>query len=358
MEGQKASHNRVISIAKGLCIILMVIGHTAGHGLLTKFIFLFHVPLFFFVSGYFNKGTESLPELKSRLIRRIKRLYVPFVLYGLVFLLFDPLFVRWGFYADGAMHVTDLKSFLTLFAGLILKMDTPSPLLGPMWFVRSLFIAAVCLDLGLFLLRKVKHSKIILLLAFFAVTLAIKLFPPDTPVLRQLVLATFGGFFFMCGMLCRDIPRRLGTVWVMVLSLAVLLIVTFFTGKSWSISVTGIGDTLAFMAIALVGIQFALSLSRLISDTLPGKALDYVGCRTMPILALHGLCFKLVSFLAILICSLPQDRISQFMTISDLGGAWWVAYTFAGVAIPLLLKEYVTIVHQSFSGAGDRTRKA
>ena len=344
MGEQKASHNPVLSIAKGLCIILMVIGHTDGHGLLTKFIFLFHVPLFFFVSGYFNQRTASFPELKARLIKRVKRLYVPFVIFGTLFLLFDSLFIRWGFYADGAMHAGDLKSFSILFAEMLLKMNAPTPLLGPMWFVRSLFIAAVSLDIGLYILRKTKYAKLILLLGCLAATLVIKLFPPDTPVLRQLVLAAFGGFFFMCGMLCRNIPRKVDSIWTVVLSLVLLLIVTFLTKEFWSIDVVGVKNTLAYMAIALVGIQFTLSLSRLLDTTIMGKAFDYVGCNTMPILALHVLCFKPVSCLAIQVCSLPPDSISQFMTISGLGGAWWVAYAAAGIAIPLCLSSLYSLV--------------
>ena len=347
MEGHKRKHDSVISIAKGLCIILMVIGHTDGHTILSKFIYLFHVPLFFFVSGYFNKGSESFPELKTKLVRRIKRLYLPFVIYGTIFLLLDGLFVRWGFYADGLLHVSDWKSFFTLLSGLFLKMEAPSPLLGPMWFVRSLFIAAVCLDIALFILRKTRHAKVILLVACLLSTLAIKLFPPDTPVLRQLVLAAFGGFFFMCGMLCRDLPRRVGSAWIMVLTLSVLLMVTFLTKKSWSITVVGVMDTIAYMAIALVGIQFVLSLSRLINNTFLGKTFDYVGCNTMPILALHPLCFKAVSYLAILICSLPPDSISQFMTISHLGGVWWIVYAVAGTVIPIgLFAGFRRLLHQ------------
>ena len=98
------------------------------------------------------------------------------------------------------------------------------------------------------------------------------------------------------------------------------------------------------MAIALVGIQFTLSLSRLLDTTIMGKAFDYVGCNTMPILALHVLCFKPVSCLAIQACSLPPDSISQFMTISGLGGAWWVAYAAAGIAIPLCLSSLYSLV--------------
>lgn len=42
-----------ISIAKALGIILMVVGHSGCPEILARFIYLFHMPLFFFCSGYF-----------------------------------------------------------------------------------------------------------------------------------------------------------------------------------------------------------------------------------------------------------------------------------------------------------------
>lgn len=54
------SRNTTISIVKGICIILMVIGHSGCPELLHDFIYLFHMPVFFFVSGYFCKREETL----------------------------------------------------------------------------------------------------------------------------------------------------------------------------------------------------------------------------------------------------------------------------------------------------------
>ena len=102
-------------------------------------------------------------------------------------------------------------------------------------------------------------------------------------------------------------------------------------------SVTRVPDTLAYMAMALVGIQFTLSLSRLIDASSAARAFDAVGCRTLPVLALHVVSFKIVSFMAILVLSLPAHSISSFMTISGLGGVWWLAYTIVGLAVPLAL---------------------
>ena len=48
-----SGRNTVIAIAKGIAIILMVIGHADAPGLLTNFIYTFHMPLFFMAAGYF-----------------------------------------------------------------------------------------------------------------------------------------------------------------------------------------------------------------------------------------------------------------------------------------------------------------
>ena len=49
------NHNRKqwLDIAKGIAIILMVIGHTSIPNIASNFIYAFHMPLFFIASGLF-----------------------------------------------------------------------------------------------------------------------------------------------------------------------------------------------------------------------------------------------------------------------------------------------------------------
>ena len=49
------NRNENVSLAKGLGIILMVLGHTGFSYYGNGFIYMFHMPLFFFLSGYFLK---------------------------------------------------------------------------------------------------------------------------------------------------------------------------------------------------------------------------------------------------------------------------------------------------------------
>jgi fucose 4-O-acetylase-like acetyltransferase len=63
-----------IDILKGIGIICVVYGHAyANH--LSKFIYLFHMPLFFFISGYLHK---SNPDYISYGKKKVKHLLIPY----------------------------------------------------------------------------------------------------------------------------------------------------------------------------------------------------------------------------------------------------------------------------------------
>ena len=62
--------NRIawIDVAKGITILLVIIGHTLTFGSATRnFIFSFHMPLFFILSGYTFNVAEDFPAFFSGL---------------------------------------------------------------------------------------------------------------------------------------------------------------------------------------------------------------------------------------------------------------------------------------------------
>lgn len=67
-----------IDIAKGIGIFLVVLGHFAVFASpLYHYIYLFHMPLFFFISGMFAKPMS----IKECLVKKTKRLLVPYLFY-------------------------------------------------------------------------------------------------------------------------------------------------------------------------------------------------------------------------------------------------------------------------------------
>ena len=89
------NRNTVISISKGIAIILMVIAHAEAPAWLCKFIFEFHMPLFFITAGYFF-SLKYLNDEATFVKKRIKGLYVPFVKWSVVFLALHNLMFEIG----------------------------------------------------------------------------------------------------------------------------------------------------------------------------------------------------------------------------------------------------------------------
>ena len=133
--------DKIVSMAKGLAIVLMVLGHTSFNEYGGKFIYMFHMPLFFFLSGYCFKSSY-LSDFKKFAIKRIKGAYVPYVKWGLLFLLLHNVFYR--------LHIYDALFGDTLFglrdfginALRVFTLLHSEKLLGGYWFLQAYFVAS------------------------------------------------------------------------------------------------------------------------------------------------------------------------------------------------------------------------
>ena len=64
------NRDKSLDIAKAICIILMVVGHSGCPTYLHDFIYMFHMPCFFFVSGWLLND-KYITDLKNGLIQKI-----------------------------------------------------------------------------------------------------------------------------------------------------------------------------------------------------------------------------------------------------------------------------------------------
>ena len=117
---------------KGLCIALMVVGHCLIPSGLHDAIYLFHIPAFFFVAGYFFRPGPILPKLRAD----SRRLLVP---YGIAVALVA---LRYGI---DVLRGVDAGVLLRLAASAVavgpgVSLGSWSGLdIGPVWFLVSLF---------------------------------------------------------------------------------------------------------------------------------------------------------------------------------------------------------------------------
>lgn len=111
-----------LDIAKGIGIILVVVGHCIkSYTIPGIFIYAFHMPLFFLISGVCFNG-EKYQELKPFLYKRMRQLIVPAVVFTAVIVLMSHFLLN----DDGPLHDLLWKGF-------------PNPI----WFLGVLFIVEI-----------------------------------------------------------------------------------------------------------------------------------------------------------------------------------------------------------------------
>lgn len=97
MKTINAQRDTSFDIAKGIAIILMVIGHSGTTDYIKSFIYLFHLPAFYFISGYFFND-KYVNDKITYAKRKLNQLYKPFIIYGIIFLILSPLFYELKMY--------------------------------------------------------------------------------------------------------------------------------------------------------------------------------------------------------------------------------------------------------------------
>lgn len=122
-----------IDAAKGVGIILVVIGHVWTRGAVRDLIYAFHMPLFFLLSGY----TLAPRPMRETLVRMLRSMAVPYAAFLILLALWDagfeswrgarPIFRDWG---DALWRMgvggSELRGPFTIF-----------------WFVPALFFARI-----------------------------------------------------------------------------------------------------------------------------------------------------------------------------------------------------------------------
>jgi len=138
--------NPAIDIARGIGIILVVLGHNwtvlQERGELFRVIYSFHLPLFFFLSGLFLKDAGSLASFAlSRADALLKPYFVVLLMLGIAEML-----------APQSVPVAGTTP-LAYFTGVLFG-TAPTIAWTPLWFLPHLFVASI---LATALLRATRH---------------------------------------------------------------------------------------------------------------------------------------------------------------------------------------------------------
>ena len=329
------SRNNYISIAKAIGIILMVVGHSGCPSAIGRFIYLFHMPLFFVCSGYFFKEIADKASLMYFYKKRIKRLYLPYLKWSLLFLLLHNVFRYFNITGSVIYQTHDyIRQFIRL-----VTMTDYELLIRPFWFIKELLFASVIVA-SISMIRAHLFPKIgTFTLLCFSLTIAILTkFLPLIPLIGDCSLLFFSITYFYSGVLIHKYkPSIPFTASVLIVSFLVVLIGSILFTGTIDMRFTTAKNMLPYYLLSLSGIIMVFCISKKLEKISLNFTLFYIGNHTMPILALNLLALKIGNLIKIWIYGLPINNLSSYTVIYERNSYFWVIYTIIGISIPLLV---------------------
>ena len=208
-----------MDVTKGFLMILVVIGHYPGQldFPLGKYIYWFHMPAFFILSGLFFKPVLEKGRMKGTIHKRFMQLIVPYL-----FFLVTITVIRYGMeIGSGNM---ELSWYLNDIWTLVIGGRFARGAYGVFWFVTTLFFTY------LFFLWMTKHfsrtKQIIILIAFYLIAHIESLFAmrviggaPDKasqtiPMIWNLDVALMAIVYFALGYYMKNLWMHITKPWL------------------------------------------------------------------------------------------------------------------------------------------------
>lgn len=332
------NHNILFSVVKGFAIISVVIGHCTIQPDVESFVGQYHLAVFFFVSGYFFKE-KYIEEKRIFVWKKMKKLYLLYVISGMVFLLFHPILTRLHVY-DTPLTWKDMGNEVL---NLSVRLTSNDPMMGAMWFCPALmgvsFIAfvAFCLTKGFSLWKR----SIVFLLMVTMGGVNIHLIGLKSPYCIWQYMIVVGiyyiGWLFHKGEKYICIHKRIVWALLCVIFFFILYMVTK-CGLMAKLQPANINkeNVLVILLTALIGCGMIYSLSNLFLGTLLGKIIAVAGDYSFSIMLLHFLAFKVVNFIQCLVAGISYDSISDFPVMKYDNPLWFLLYVLVGVALPII----------------------
>lgn len=350
--------NTAMSIAKGIAIILMVMGHAECPGTLMSLIYLFHMPLFFMAAGYFfsRKNIDNPWDFCSR---RFKGLYIPFLKWSLFFLIIHNFMFQigilnesYGNWSGGVTHPYSIQTMLQRAVTIIFSMGGYDEFLaGAFWFFRALLITSI---LFLVFYRLINNRaewltgwRVAALICIGAIIFAcVKInYGLKVYIIQGGIRETWGVLFFGLGMIYRHIEQEYAINWhkwgywvAVIISVAILAVGTINAWAGMNLS-PKMRDAITLPLTGVAGFFITYQLSKFIDskESWLKRFLVYCGNMTIYVYVFHIISFKAVSVLKIWWYGLDWEQIGCHMVIHDHHeDVFWILYTIAGVGLPLL----------------------
>ncbi len=347
------------TILKAIAIILVVIAHSAAPAYLSNFAYMVGVPAFFVLSGYFFK-LDNLDNTSDFVIRRTKTLYLPFIKWGVFFLILHNLFFEVGFLSEsygnaqgGVTHPYNWTQAAQHLWSMVFNMSGyDSFMAGAFWFFRALFLANIAFIFLFKATRQLGKFKTSTLQVVSVIVLAFLLALWQASMGLHITGVAQGGYRELMGIVLLGIGFLLrradetpdSSIWhnpiiMLAASSVVLMILTFVypismaakPGSVLSVPILTVAGTAAFIWLRGLS-EFILQLPEKYTQWL-----QFTGENSLYIFVFHLLAFKVASMIKVGVYQLDWAMVGGHPVVQhELGDGFWLLYIFVGVVLPIL----------------------
>ncbi len=321
----------------------------------------FFMPMFVFISGYFNKvdpSTKLLPYIG----KKIRTLLVPYAGISVIVYVIQQLMALF----KGGERMPLSGWYLMYVLDRVVTVGSPYAIAEPMWFVITLFSLLLIYAIFKKLLGKIWNSYVMLVifcaLNLFTVHLV---HTAETDSLYYLLLPLKVLFFLPfleLGMIYRDHLEKKhdamsggAKVALMALMLVINAVRTLYLPVPYDLACDRLNELAGFtspyiltpIVSALVGITFWLTLAGLLEGKLgESRFINYMSCNTFWIMGLHIVFFNVLN--CILMAINEYVAVLPYFDTEYFSGSEWyyweyspdfkIVYVLIGVLGPLSLK--------------------
>lgn len=321
----------------------------------------FFMPMFVFISGYFNK-VDSSTNLGTYIWKKIKNLLFPYIGVSLLAFILQYL-INW--FKTGEKPVIP-SGYLTYILDRVVTVGSSISIAEPMWFVISLFTVLLVYAILKKFLYKIWNSYVALgvfiCLHVLSVYVAKNMLEDMSPYFLIPLKCMFFLPFLEMGILYREKLEEKHTGLSCGAKIAILfgllftnMIRTMYLPMAYDVAFDSIGEMSGFtspyivtpLISSLVGILFWVTLVDLIGKPLyESKFVNYMSCNTFWIMGLHIAFFNVLNCILMVITEhvteLPYFNVEYFQETEwyywELSANFKLAYLIIGILGPLGLK--------------------
>ena len=301
--------NRIVWLdyGKAIAIYLVVLAHTALYKPAEAFIYTFHMPFFFFMSGYlfsFEKYTSYSQFAK----RRFRQLIVPYIIFNIItYLLWFFVLRKVGDDANEAVGaLSPIISALTVNAkGMVHDI--------PLWFLAALFVV----ENIYYLIYKNKRFNILATSILFLLAVINSTFNPvRLPFCIDISLVAI--LFYRLGSVLREKGDKIFNPYLFVLSVIVTVLVFVLNGKV-AMHTDYYNNIFLFVAGGVAGCYMMSYLCKMLQSLFGERTfVQNIARNTLLICALHLIVFAFLKGIMLYVFKIEPSVLNGTILLNAL----------------------------------------